>query len=81
MGALLGCIIVLLAYTAFISYMHPADWVLYVLLGVFGVGFGALAYWLKDGIVIMATALLGSYGAVRAISGLIGGFPNEFEIY
>lgn len=41
----------------------------------------ALANKFKDDIVIISTALIGSYAFVRGLSLLIGGFPNEFTLY
>ena len=39
-----------------------------------------LAYWLKDIIVILATAFIGAYAFIRGISIFAGYFPSEFTI-
>jgi len=46
-------------------------------LALIGAG---LAYVLHDHILIISTSLCGAYGAVRAVSVIFGGYPNEFTI-
>lgn len=41
---------------------------------------GILAFFFADWIIMVATALVGSYLFVRGISFYAGGFPNEFDI-
>lgn len=42
---------------------------------------GASAYFLKDLLVTLTTAFIGAYIIVRGLSIVMGGFPNEYEIY
>ena len=48
---------------------------------VFVVLFIGLAIVFFDYTVIFASCIVGSYLAVRGVSEIIGGFPNEFLVY
>jgi len=45
------------------------------------VGIGSLGVWFKRHIIIIGTSLCGSYVAVRAVSLIFGGWPDEYELY
>jgi len=81
-GCWLGTIISLLLYNAILYKIHtdPAELVLLITLGVLGLGSGLLALKFYKHVIIIATSLGGSYGFVRALSLVIGYFPNELEV-
>lgn len=39
-----------------------------------------LSFKKSDHIMILSTALIGSYGIIRGLSFYFGGYPNEFEV-
>ena len=39
-----------------------------------------LGYWISKGIIVIASAFIGSYMTVRGISLFAGGYPNEFTL-
>jgi len=84
LGAALGVIGGLLLYnTILIHYMQTGgsqNAIFYLILAVCGLIGGGLALWLWKDVIIIATALIGAYMSVRAVSVLIGGFPNELEV-
>jgi len=84
LGAALGVIGGLLLYnTILIHYMQTGgsqNAIFYLILAVCGLIGGGLALWLWKDVIIIATSLIGAYMSVRAISVLIGGFPNELEV-
>lgn len=82
MGFGLGVIAALLIYQYIIanfigSFGEAFLYGFAILFGIFG-GYSASKYW--RGMVISATAFIGSYMIVRAISVYLGGFPNEIEL-
>jgi len=81
LGGWFGVLLGLILYEAIVAQLHPAEWIVYVLLSVLGLACGALTLFIFKDVVIFATGLLGSYAAIRAASVLIGGYPNEFEVY
>jgi len=81
-GALLGTIIALILYNAILFKIktNPAELVLLITLGVLGLGGGILALVFYKHVIIIATSLIGCYAFVRALSLVIGSFPNEIQI-
>lgn len=54
---------------------------LFACCGVFALLFMALGIVFFDYTVIVSSCIVGSYLAVRGLSLMTGGFPNEFMIY
>lgn len=81
-GAWLGVIISLILYNAVLYKIHtdPAEIVLLVTIGVLGLLGGLLSLKFYKHVVIVSTSLGGSYAFVRALSLVIGGFPNEIKL-
>lgn len=79
LGAWIGVIAALLLHTAFLYASH-SQWLFWILTIGFGVVFGGVAFWKYKLFLIFATAFIGSYLDVRAISLFAGGYPNEFTM-
>jgi len=79
MGASLGAIGFMIVYNTL--FHRVTEVVLYVGMGLCAVICGVLGFILFDHIVIISTAVIGSYLFIRGISVFGGGFPNEFVIY
>jgi hypothetical protein len=82
LGSYLGVIGGLLLYnTILIHVMHDGqNGLFYVIIAACGIIGGGIAIWLWKDVIIIATSIIGSYMTVRALSVLIGGFPNEIAV-
>lgn len=76
-GFLLG----VMMYSAFVYKIdnsnHVAFWVFNITVAVI---FGVISMFLFDYAIIVATAIIGSYGFIRGISFYAGGYPDEFDL-
>jgi len=79
LGAWVGVIGALLVHETFMYATHSQAvfWIMLVGAGLF---FGLLALWKYKWVLIFATAFIGSYLMVRAVSLFAGGYPNEFTL-
>jgi hypothetical protein len=69
----------LVLWSAFLYYIKSQ-----VFFWLFNVGlaiiFGVLSLFLYDYLMIISTAIIGSYGFIRGISFFAGKYPNEFTL-
>jgi hypothetical protein len=69
-------------YTIALKYVQTNPTLVYWLLIVSCVIVGALiGYWLSEGIIIVATSIIGAYGVMRGVAFMVGYFPDEKQIY
>jgi len=81
LGGLGGFILGLLFYNAFMREVEQgAKWVLYLTCGLFTLFVGFLTVVISDHVTIWVTSFIGSYAIIRAISILVGRYPNEFTL-
>ena len=80
-GAWLGSVLGLILYQAFLTHISSgATWVMIVCIAVCALACGLLAFVLEKHLVIIGTALTGSYLALRSLSFFVGGWPDETQI-
>ena len=56
-------------------------WMIYVLIALFTLIVGYLAYRYYAYVLIMSSSILGSYFLIRGISLIFGGYPNETDLF
>lgn len=61
-------------------HTNPANLILYILIGIFCLGFAALTFWFWKKLIIISTSFVGAYMWVRAFSLIFKHFPNEFTL-
>jgi hypothetical protein len=59
----------------------PSTWLLAIITFGCGIGAAVLAFFYRIRIIVIATALIGSYFSIRGLSLFIGGYPNEITLY
>jgi len=81
-GAALGGVGAMMLNTLVLCHLTTSspELILYGSISVLALVGAGLAYVLHDHILIISTSLCGAYGAVRAVSAYLGGYPNEFTI-
>mmetsp|Transcript_7249 Transcript_7249/g.6531 ORF Transcript_7249/g.6531 Transcript_7249/m.6531 type:complete len:178 (-) Transcript_7249:303-836(-) len=80
-GTWFGIIIGLLLYNTFLYLFDDAQATVFIVtIVVFAAMGGALAHKQEKYLIIMASGICGSYIAIRSISFMAGGFPNEVEL-
>jgi len=76
-----GVCLGLICYNAFFHYMdgekHIAFWIVIIL---FAIATGAISFKFFKPMLIVSTALIGSYSMIRGLSLYAGGFPPEMQI-
>jgi len=81
LGGIAGFFLGALAYNLIFVTWWPSTWAYAGI--VFGIAlFGAMcARWFEEDMVILSTALIGSYITIRGISLLAGGYPDEVTAF
>jgi len=79
LGAWIGFVIGLIIHEAFL-YHSTQQWLFWTIcIALAVIGF-AISFWKYKIILIISTAILGSYLVIRGVSLFIGGYPNEFTL-
>lgn len=81
-GAALGYVLGTLLYDLFIHYLDKGEtpvWY-YVTVITLAIGFGVLAIFLHDHVIILACGVAGGYACIRMIGTMIGNYPAEDTI-
>lgn len=82
LSAIVGLIGGELLYTIALKYVQTNPVVVYWAVVVTSVIVGALiGYWLSKQIIIVATAIIGSYAIIRGAAFMIGYYPDEKQVY
>jgi hypothetical protein len=83
-GASLGVVGGLMLYNGvvapFVSGEQLGTAPLYIVCTICALICGGIAFFIFEDILIIATAVIGSYMSVRALAVFIGGFPNESDV-
>ena len=61
-------------------YLSGYDWVMWVSAVLVGLIFGIVAFFFFEHILILSTAIIGSFLTIRSIGEVVGNYPNEFQI-
>jgi hypothetical protein len=81
--SIIGCwtgVLMAVLLDSFISSFLHLGFVLYLLIVIFVVLFGWLAYRYFNYVLIFSTSIIGSYFFIRGISLIFGGYPNEVDL-
>jgi len=82
LGGIVGFILGFVIYNFMMKYINSNPTVVYWCCIVFSIIICALlGLWLSDYILIIGTSIVGGYAAIRGISFMAGGFPDEKQVY
>jgi hypothetical protein len=82
LAGIVGYILGEFLYTIALKYVQSNPTVVYwcVIVGSI-VTLSLIGYWLADQIIIVVTAIIGAYGAMRGAAFMIGYYPDEKQVY
>jgi hypothetical protein len=65
----------------FAKFVTQSQWLLWVIICIGVIGGSILVFRFKEGLVVALTAAVGAYIAMRGISLVAGGYPDEFTMF
>jgi len=72
---------VALGFLLNISFLVQEEWLYYLVIVACAIVLGVITFFLQEAVIIIVTALVGSYAIIRGISFYAGGFPSEMELH
>lgn len=82
LGGLLGFVSGLFVYNLALRFIQSNPTVVFWLTMVVCIAIGIfITIWIGKPILVISTSIIGSYGIIRGISFMAGGFPDEREVY